>query len=158
MTRIETLKGHDVLIPNHDIYTNPLKNLTRQSKQRVDVEAGVSYADDLSEVQQIAEAALHDIEELDPVEVFFAGFGGSSVDLVARFWVQSGEPTSMMKARSNAIVAIETAFDNNNITTPFPIRTVDFGIKGGVSLERSLPSFDERAKRNCSRESARETT
>jgi small conductance mechanosensitive channel len=29
---------------------------------------------------------------------------------------------------------IKKAYDENNITIPFPIRTLDFGIKGGEKL------------------------
>ncbi len=35
---------------------------------------------------------------------------------------------------------IKEVFDENNITIPFPIRTLDFGIKGGLSLGETLLS------------------
>jgi small conductance mechanosensitive channel len=39
--------------------------------------------------------------------------------------------------RSKAIKAIKKAFDEQDITIPFPIRTLDFGIKGGL---KTLPN------------------
>ena len=33
---------------------------------------------------------------------------------------------------------IKDAFDANDITIPFPIRTLDFGIKGGTELKAQL--------------------
>jgi len=39
-----------------------------------------------------------------------------------------------LSARSEAIMRIKKAFDENDITIPFPIRTLDFGIKGGEKL------------------------
>jgi small conductance mechanosensitive channel len=34
------------------------------------------------------------------------------------------------------IKAIKKAFDEQDITIPFPIRTLDFGIKGGLKLSQ----------------------
>ena len=36
---------------------------------------------------------------------------------------------------------IKSALDANGITIPFPIRTVDFGIEGGVGLGEVLGSL-----------------
>ena len=33
---------------------------------------------------------------------------------------------------------IKKAFDAHDITIPFPIRTLDFGIKGGIPLNQML--------------------
>ncbi|MEM1218046.1 MAG: hypothetical protein AAGH79_04010 [Bacteroidota bacterium] len=41
-------------------------------------------------------------------------------------------------ARSKVIKAIHKAFNEANITIPFPIRTLDFGIKGGQTLSKAL--------------------
>lgn len=45
--------------------------------------------------------------------------------------------------RSEAIKAIKAAFDQNDITIPFPIRTLDFGIKGGQKLSEMPIAFAE---------------
>lgn len=141
-THIETLDGQQVLIPNHDIYTSPMTNYTGQSFQRVTVEVGVSYADDLGHVEQVTREVLENLDRDDdrPVQVFFTGFGGSSIDLIARFWIQSGERSRFLDARSKAIRAIKDRFDAEEISIPFPIRTVDFGIEGGQTLAEMLPS------------------
>jgi small conductance mechanosensitive channel len=44
-----------------------------------------------------------------------------------------------MAARSEAIIAIKKAFDAQDITIPFPIRTLDFGEVGGDRLDEVLP-------------------
>ncbi len=41
-------------------------------------------------------------------------------------------------ARSDAIIAITKKFDENDIMIPFPIRTLDFGIRGGEKLNAML--------------------
>jgi len=37
------------------------------------------------------------------------------------------------------VMAMKKAFDKNDITIPFPIRTLDFGIKGGEKLNEVMP-------------------
>lgn len=43
-----------------------------------------------------------------------------------------------LEVGSQAIIALKKAYDKAGISLPFPIRTLYFGIKGGVSLEEML--------------------
>lgn len=145
-TRIETLDGHDVLIPNNDIYSNAIRNFTNQNKQRVDVEVGVSYADDLELARDTTLSVLNELEcRLDnrEPEVYFVEFGGSSINLVGRFWIHSGSRKELFEARSEAIMGIKDAYDREGLTIPFPIRTMDFGIAGGKDLSSMLLTHEE---------------
>jgi small conductance mechanosensitive channel len=45
--------------------------------------------------------------------------------------------------RSKAIKTIKKVFDEQDITIPFPIRTLDFGIKAGKTLPNGIESVDE---------------
>ena len=47
-------------------------------------------------------------------------------------------PIENLAAQSDAIMAIKQAYDANDIMIPFPIRTLDFGIKGGEKLSTML--------------------
>ena len=55
-----------------------------------------------------------------------------------RFWVSSKSQGYYKGRKSAAIVAIKSAYDKNDIMIPFPIRTLDFGIKGGEKLNAML--------------------
>jgi len=139
---IRTLDGKMVVLPNKQIYQNKVVNYSASGTRRIDLECGVSYGDNLEKVKRVVTETLNDIEERDRsrgVEVFFTGFGSSSVDLVGRFWVDYREHPDFLDARSRAIVAVRKAFEANDIVIPFPIRTLDFGIRGGRPLADSLP-------------------
>jgi small-conductance mechanosensitive channel len=41
-----------------------------------------------------------------------------------------------LKAKSDAIMNIKAAYNTAGIVIPFPIRTLDFGIKGGETLSQ----------------------
>ena len=129
-------EGQLVLIPNKQVFENPIVNFTRLGQRRVDLRVGVSYGDDLALVKDVATVALEAVPDRDqsqPVEVFFAEFGDSSVDLDARFWIPFRRQTDYLKARSEAIERLKAAFDRAGITIPFPIRTLDLGRIGGES-------------------------
>jgi len=141
---IRTLDGKLVVVPNRQIYQNKVVNYTAAGRRRVDVECGVSYGADLSKVKSIARKALEGVCGLDGsenVQVFFTGFGESSINLVGRFWIDYAKQPDFLDARSEAIIAVKRAFDDNDIVIPFPIRTLDFGIRGGRSLSKELPQL-----------------
>lgn len=135
-----TSDGLLVVIPNTLLLNQPLTNYTGNDMRRVDLVCGVSYGDDLQNVEQVAIAAVETIEERiaeRDVELFYEEFGGSSINFKVRFWVPA-EQKVYLTARSKAIKAIKTAFAQNSITIPFPVRTLDFGIVGGRHLSEEL--------------------
>ena len=44
-----------------------------------------------------------------------------------------------LNAQSDAIMKLKKSFDDNGVTIPFPIRTLDFGVVGGEKLAEALP-------------------
>lgn len=139
-TEIETFQGKIVIIPNKEVFQNPIENYTLINKRRFDLTVGVSYGEDLDVVQEITLNAVKDIDLLsktDEVNVFFTEFGDSSINLSIRMWVNTTEQATYNLVGSEAIKRIKKAYDANDIMIPFPIRTLDFGIKGGVSLSET---------------------
>ncbi|WP_424963942.1 mechanosensitive ion channel family protein [Ekhidna sp.] len=137
VTIIRTFQGLHVIIPNKEIFQNPLTNYTKTNERRIDLEVGVSYGDDLEKAKQLAIDAVKDkpwIKHDKEVNLFYTGFGDSSINFVLHLWIEYPDQPGFLEARSQAIMAVKKAFDDNNITIPFPIRTLDFGIKGGETL------------------------
>jgi small conductance mechanosensitive channel len=158
---IRTLDGKLVVVPNKHIYQNEVTNYTVSGRRRVDVECGVSYGENLEHVRDVVRDALRGVcgqEDPDAVEVFFTGFGASSIDLVGRFWIDYAKQPDFLQARSDAVIAVKTAFDEHDITIPFPIRTLDFGIRGGQRLSEEIPklhvAFAERAGAEARKEAS----
>lgn len=137
VTVVKTFQGLHVIIPNKEVFQNPLTNYTKTNERRIDLECGVSYGDDLESVRQIAEDTIKGLPFLldgKEVHLYFTSFGDSSINFKLMFWISYPDQPGFMSAQSEAIVALKKAFDENNITIPFPIRTLDFGIKGGEKL------------------------
>lgn len=142
-TVLITPEGQQVVIPNKSVIQNPLINYTVSRQRRVDIDCGVSYGDDLQKVRKVAIQAIEnadiDRDKSRPAEVLFKEFGGSSIDFTLRFWNNSTYQKEFLKSRNDAIIALKKAFDENHITIPFPITTLDFGIEGGVRLDEMYP-------------------
>ena len=140
-TELRNLQGVQVIIPNKDIFQSPLVNYTRNGIRRVDLTIGISYGDDLDNVEKVTIEAVMTIGDLVPgkdVELFYNAFGDSSINFDVRFWIEATSNKHYNAMRSRAMKAIKAAYDKEDIMIPFPIRTLDFGIKGGEKLDSML--------------------
>jgi small conductance mechanosensitive channel len=137
-TEIGTPQGQLVLIPNKQVFENPITNYSTSGKRRVDIKLGVSYSDDLEKVRRVTLKTLEQISVRKPdtdVEMFFEELGESSVKLVARFWIVfTSQQSEYFAAQSEAIEKLTKAYDDNGITLPFPTQTLEFTTKGFSSL------------------------
>ncbi len=146
-TVIETTQGQIIYIPNKLVFEKPVENLTQSGHRRIDLSCGVSYGDDLAKAQKLA---IEAVEELDlcnsdrEVQVYYDEFGTSSVNFKVRFWIDFKKNHHFWEARSDAIMAITKKFDEHDIMIPFPIRTLDFGIRGGEKLNAMLNNGNNR--------------
>jgi small conductance mechanosensitive channel len=140
-TELRDLQGIQVIIPNKDIFQSVLMNYTRHGIRRVDIGVGVSYGDDLEKAERVTLDAVRSVPDRLPdhdVELYYQGFGDSSIDLEVRFWIKATSNAHYQDMRSRAVKAIKAAYNKEDITIPFPIRTLDFGIKGGEKLDAML--------------------
>lgn len=142
-TVLNTMTGQRVIMPNKHVFENAIINYNAYGHRRIDLEVGVSYGDDLQKAKRVALEAVHKIEgrdeKRDP-ELFYSGFGDSSINFVIRTWIPFYKQTDFLEAQSQAVMLVKEAFDVHDITIPFPIRTLDFGIKGGEKLSDFWPS------------------
>jgi small-conductance mechanosensitive channel len=140
-TILQTPQGQVVYIPNKIVFENPLTNFTADGQRRIDLGCGVSYGDDLQKVKKLAIEAIEELEGYNSdrdILFFFEEFGGSSVNFKVCFWVNFRTNPDFLDMRSEAMIALKQKFDKHDIMIPFPIRTLDFGIRGGEKLDSML--------------------
>ncbi|UZR95917.1 mechanosensitive ion channel family protein [Chondrinema litorale] len=126
-TIIYNFAGQEIEIPSKDIFQQPILNYSKTGERRMQLNCGVSYGDDLQKAQDIAIAAINTLpflQEGKPVELHYDGFGDSSINFKIWYWLDQ-EKAGPPHAGSEAIKAVKKAFDENNITIPFPIRTLE---------------------------------
>jgi small conductance mechanosensitive channel len=137
---IRTFDGQDLHLPNKYLFQDPVQNYSTGAR-RILLRVGVSYGEDLQRVEEVTLAALAGLENLHPdkeTQLFYEEFGDSAIVFRLHIWVPFFQGGPYFGVRSEAIKAIHHAYKGAGITIPFPIRTLDFGIKGGETLTESL--------------------
>lgn len=142
VTKVQTFDGPVVFVPNRFLFQEDFTNFTTIGKRRVRIDCGVSYGDDLEKVERIAKEAMEDIPGRimsEEVTLFWKGFGDSSIDFSVNIWLEyTRENKTYISVKNQAIKNLKKAFDDNDIMIPFPIRTLDFGIKGGTMFHEEF--------------------
>ncbi|MGM8887037.1 mechanosensitive ion channel family protein, partial [Psychrobacter sp. 1U2] len=127
-TTIRTYDGRQVVIPNSDLYTSALTVNTAYKQRRLQVAVGIGYEDDIETAKA---EILRALDKADSVStkakpsVIATGFGGSSIDLTVRWFIEDGTQANKVASIHQVIVEIKTALDAADINIPFPIRTID---------------------------------
>lgn len=140
-TTLTTPQGQDIVIPNSQVIQSSFTHYTVYKHRRIDLQVGISYGEDLEKVEQITLQAIRKIPYLlkdKNVNFYYEEFGDSSINFVIQYWIRFEKIADFYQARHDGVKNIKQAYNENNITIPFPIRTLDFGIKGGEKLDTML--------------------
>nr|WP_241434490.1 mechanosensitive ion channel domain-containing protein [Sulfitobacter noctilucae] len=143
---VVTRDGKEYLIPNEDLITGQVVNWSHSNDfVRLDIYFGTAYGDDPHQVRKLAIAAASNVDRVlsfKPPVCHIVGFGDSSVDYILRFWIK--DPTGgLTNIRGNVYLALWDAFQENDISIPFPQREV-------LMLEDSKLSLSRRAAKDAS--------
>ncbi|MGE6244685.1 mechanosensitive ion channel family protein [Psychrobacter proteolyticus] len=127
-TTIRTYDGRQVVIPNSDLYTSALTVNTAYKQRRLQVAVGIGYEDDIEAAKVEIIKALDKIESVSKKatpSVIATGFGGSSIDLMVRWFIEDGTQANKVASIHQVIVGIKNSLDAAGVNIPFPIRTID---------------------------------
>ena len=143
---VRTWTGAELIVPNSELISERVTNWTLSDRQRrVDVPVGVAYGTDRNRVIEALSEAIKDcpgIMEHPAPEVFFRGFGDSSLDFEVRGW--TGDLAGIARVQSDMAMAIGQAIDQAGIEIPFPqrdlhVRSVAPGLLGQPDQITPLP-------------------
>mgnify|MGYP002338700156 CR=1 FL=1 len=126
-TRILTLDGEDVTLPNSSVQNSSIMNKTMSPESRIEVGIGVDYDTDMEKAINVCEEVLEENEDViseRPYKTLVQEFGDSSINLVLRFWLNRpeirGKNTNLGQVKSNIRNKIIERFDEEGIEIPFP--------------------------------------
>ena len=138
-TWLRTFNGHDVSIPNGEIFTNPVSVVTRDPDVRSQYDIGISYDADIDLAKQIALDVVADIEQIysDPKpDIGVDDLGDSAVVLRLRWWTKTSD---MYGTKQFVLERIKKAYDQADIGIPYPHRTLEFTespLKASMSINK----------------------
>ena len=145
-TLVETFCGQHVMIPNKMVFRNILTNYSRKGQRRIEIPVGISYADCPEKAAQVITTALNKkpyISNQADTAVYATHFADSSVNLLVWFWIDYPGKYDYMQAKTDGLITIKDTLAQANIIIPFPIRTLDFAVKGGQSLSSAISAQQE---------------
>ncbi|MGB7442416.1 MAG: mechanosensitive ion channel domain-containing protein [Coleofasciculaceae cyanobacterium] len=130
-TEIRTLDHISIIIPNSRFLEAEVVNWSHKSPvSRLNVPVGVAYGSNLSDVRgALIDAAKEhpDILSEPSPQVFFTGFGDSSLDFNLLVWIS--EPPRQFRIKSDLYFQIEANLRDCNVEIPFPQR--DLHVRSG---------------------------
>ncbi|MEP1201419.1 MULTISPECIES: mechanosensitive ion channel family protein [unclassified Tateyamaria] len=126
---LETYDGRWIVVPNEDFITTRVVNYSDSgSANRYEAPFSVSYDTDINTIPDIIEAAVAKhpevLNEPYPPDCELRGFGDSGIDFAVEFWV-NGVDDGPNKYTSDVLFLIWNALKDNDITIPYPHRTIE---------------------------------
>lgn len=119
-TLFRTGDNREIILPNGNIYSTSITNYSARDTRRIDMIFGISYDDDMRKAKDLMRDILDADERIlkDPAALIaVAELADSSVNFVVRPWVKSGD---FWPVKYDLTEKIKHAFDENNITIPYP--------------------------------------
>lgn len=129
-TRIRTLTGHLVSIPNEQVVNSTLENIGKRPYLRWYTELGLTYdtpPDKLEQAVAIVKAVLDNHEGMQadlPPQVHFNGFGDFSLKITVFAWYHPADYWAFQNWLQTICLAILRRFEAEGIEFAFPSQTV----------------------------------
>jgi MscS family membrane protein len=129
-SRIRTLTGHLVTIPNEKLVNSTVENIGKRPHIRWLTNIGITYdtpPEKVEEAVTILETILTDHEGLDPAyppRVFFNGFNDWSLNIMVLMWYHPADYWAFQVFLQKACLEILRRFREAGIDFAFPSRTV----------------------------------
>lgn len=140
-TLLKSVDGSQIRIPNANVASTTIINLTREPVRRGSLDIGVAYDTDLRLAREALLRAAGRVPRIltDPPPVVSATeFDDSSIGLRILYWHQSDIPTALA-ARTDLIFAVHEALLAETITIAFPQMVVWGGIESDSSIYLTEP-------------------
>jgi len=119
-TWLRTFDGHDITIPNGQIFTNPVSVVSKDPLARSQYDVGISYDADIDKAKKVALDILKSNEKTDDTKLPDVGvhaLGDSAVVLRMRWWSKTSD---MYGLKQEILQDVKEAYDAKKIGIPYP--------------------------------------
>ena len=126
-TSLRTYDNQIIYLPNSQITTGSIVNMTSEDVRRIDVNVSASYDDAADKVRAAlcAAAAAHEKTLRDrPVEAHVVSYGDSSIQYVLRFWARTED---YWTCYNDVLDGMQEVFSAAGITMCYPHINVHMG-------------------------------
>ncbi|MAT71934.1 MAG: mechanosensitive ion channel protein MscS [Planctomycetaceae bacterium] len=127
-TMVRQTDGQLVVLPNAQLFKQPVIVMTSLPRRRVTIVCGVAYGEDVGDARGVIADAVRACETVDRqqvVEIFAQEFASSSINFEVSWWC-GPTPLEVRQSRDEVVEAVKRALDGAGIEIPFPYRTLTF--------------------------------
>jgi len=124
-TKLETLDGRIVTMPNSKVTDNPVLNVSKEKGRKTKFYLGLTY-NTTPENIELAKDILKDIleknEDTQDAVVAFDSFGDFSLNILVIYWIKRGSPIVHVQDAINMSILKE--FNANGLEFAFPTQSI----------------------------------
>ncbi len=127
-TLVKTYDGKRVIIPNSQIYTEPVSVISAYDMLRSEYDVGIGYGDDIDGAKKILREIVQTTEgilQTPAPDVLVWDLAGSTVNLRVRWWTKP-ERATVVALRDAVLGQICKRFPAAGIDLPYPTQVVLF--------------------------------
>jgi len=125
-TRLQTLEGRTVIIPNSNFANNPIENVTSEPSRKVVLNLGLTYdanADQMEiAIKLLKEIVANNENVRDNLLVSFNGFGDFALNIFFAYYIK--KRADILETQTEMNLAILKKFGEHNLEFAFPSQTI----------------------------------
>jgi small-conductance mechanosensitive channel len=132
-TRIQSLWGQEVVIPNQELTSTRINNYRKMKRRRVQFSFGVVYdtsAEQLEKVLDITKEIFKGIEMVELDRVHFKEYGDFSLNFEVVYFVNIPDYNTYMDIQQKINLNLKKRFEKEKIQFAYPTQTVIINKKG----------------------------
>lgn len=117
-TIIQTIDGLHIMVPNKNIFQNPITNYSREEKKQITILFALPIQDHLDKIEKIITAAVQSVPGVDadePVSLYFTDIDQNNLKVSVVLWCTENELYEMMRVKHRAILALLGALEDHGI-------------------------------------------
>lgn len=144
-TKIRTLDGHVVTIPNGEMANKSIWNIAKRPYIRRIFNISITYdtpPEKVSEAKHIIESILKDHEGMDPdfpPRVYFNDFQNSALNLICIYWYHPPAYWDYLDFTESVNLQILQKFNEAEIDFAFPTQTIHLAGNEAKPIDLALP-------------------
>ena len=122
-TRIQTMEGQELVVPNKELTSIRINNFKKMEKRRAIFRFSVVYETSLSKMKKIPEIVNKIIASTENAEferVHFKEFGDFSLNYEAAYFLNSNKENIYRDAQHKINLALKEAFEKDGISLAYP--------------------------------------
>ncbi|MCF7905708.1 mechanosensitive ion channel family protein [Candidatus Gracilibacteria bacterium] len=126
-TRIETLQGDELVVPNKALTEAQIHNYKKMKRRRVDFTFGVVYGtspEKLKKIPSIVTQIIQKQELSEPFRTHFREFGDFSLNFSVVYYMITSDYDDYLNTQHDINLKIKEAFEKEKIEMAFPTQTL----------------------------------